>query len=462
MRVTGARDEVGQLSRVFDDMTANLKKSREELEEYSKGLERMVGERAAELARANEQLQQNIIERKKAEEELKKVTARHHRLMDGSIDGVWFSVFEESIDITLPEAEIVRLMGEREIIVEANDAVAKMYGFDEGRQLVGKRWTELQYPGDNLPSSLELVRSHYKIDRSVRTEKDSMGNITYYEETEVGNIVDNKLVSFFGLTRDITERKKAEEERETLFEELQVVNSKLGQSNKELQDFAYVASHDLQEPLRKITSFGTLLQDSLEGKLDEDQQENLGFMVDGGKRMQTMIDDLLTYSRVTTRVRSFQQVDLNEVIEDLKSVELATLLDETGGCIHIPEPLLSVWGDSSQMHQLLQNLVGNGLKFQREKIPPEITVQTHQTGDNMVRVEVQDNGIGIAEEYHEQVFTMFKRLHSRERYKGTGIGLAVCKKIVERHTGDIGIKSTPGEGSTFWFTLPREGRSRKN
>ena len=263
------------------------------------------------------------------------------------------------------------------------------------------------------------------------------------------------------LNEEITERKKVEEEREALLEDLKVINSKLEQSNKELQDFAYVASHDLQEPLRKITSFGTLLQDSLEGKLDEDQQENLGFMVGGGKRMQAMIDDLLTYSRVTTRAKSFEQVDLNEVIEDLKSLELATLLDETGGCIHVPEPLLPVWGDPSQVHQLLQNLVGNGLKFHREKIPPEITVRTHRTGDNMVRVEVQDNGIGIAEEYHEQVFTMFKRLHSRERYKGTGIGLAVCKKIVERHRGDIGIKSTPGEGATFWFTL-RRGRSRKN
>ena len=436
---TNAKDEIGQLSRAFDRMTEDL------------------GRTTTSVDNLNEE----ITEHKKAEEELKKTTARHQFLMDSSVDAIWFSVFEEPVDITLPEAEIIRLMNEREIIIEANDALAKMYGFEEASQLVGKRWMELVSPGDNLTHSLELVRSHYKIDRRVRTGKDLRGNITYYEDSEGGNIVDNKLVSFFGLRRDISERKKAEEEREVLLENLKVINSKLEQSNKELQDFAYVASHDLQEPLRKITSFGTLLQDSLEGKLDEDQQENLGFMVSGGKRMQAMIDDLLTYSRITTRAKSFEQVDLNEVIEDLKSLELATLLDETGGCIHVPEPLLPVWGDPSQVHQLLQNLVGNGLKFHREKIPPEITARTHQTGGNMVRVEVQDNGIGIAEEYHEQVFTMFKRLHSRERYKGTGIGLAVCKKVVERHGGDIGIKSTPGEGSTFWFTL-RRGRSRKN
>ena len=178
-------------------------------------------------------------------------------------------------------------------------------------------------------------------------------------------------------------------------------------------------------------------------------------MIDGAKRMQAMVNDLLTYSRITTRAKPFEQIDLNGVIEDLKSLELATLLDETRGTIYVPEPLSPVRGDPSQMHQLFQNVIGNGLKFHREGIPPEITIRTYHIENNMIRVEVQDNGIGIAEEYHEQIFTMFKRLHSRTHYEGTGIGLAVCKKIVSRHGGDIGVSSTPGEGSTFWFTLPR-------
>ena len=148
-------------------------------------------------------------------------------------------------------------------------------------------------------------------------------------------------------------------------------------------------------------------------------------------------------------------MDLNEVIKDLKSLELATLLDETKGTIRIPEPLPPVQGDPPQMHQLFQNLVGNGLKFHREGIPPEIAIHAHRVEGDMIRVEVEDNGIGIDKEYHEQVFTMFRRLHSRAHYEGTGIGLAICKKIVNRHGGDIGIKSTPGKGSTFWFTLPR-------
>jgi len=262
--------------------------------------------------------------------------------------------------------------------------------------------------------------------------------------------------------RDITERKRAEREREILLKDLKEINLKLGQSNKELQDFAYIASHDLREPLRKVASFGTLLQDSLEGKLDEDQQENFQFMIDGAKRMQAMIDDLLTYARITTRAKPFRQVNLNEVIEDLKNLELATLLDETEGTIYAPEPLPPVYGDSSQIRQLLQNLVGNGLKFHRTGIAPEITIRACQTGDNMARIEVQDNGIGINKKYHEQIFTMFKRLYSRVQYEGTDIGLAVCKKIVNRHRGDIGVKSTPGEGSTFWFTLPRASYSGDN
>jgi PAS domain S-box-containing protein len=265
-----------------------------------------------------------------------------------------------------------------------------------------------------------------------------------------------EIFGFRGISRDITARKRLEEEREALLQEIRKINQKLEEANKELQDFVYVASHDLREPLRKISSFGTLLQDSLKGKLDEDQQENFEFMIDGARRMQDMIDALLTYSRLTTKAKPPEWVDLNKVIENLKKVELATMLDETGGIIHVPKPLPSVQADPSQMHQLFQNLIGNGLKFHKEEIPPEIIIRAHEVENNMIRIEVEDNGIGIDEKYHGQLFTMFKRLHSREQYEGTGIGLASCKKIVERHGGNIGIKSTPGKGSTFWFTLPRE------
>jgi PAS domain S-box-containing protein len=264
-----------------------------------------------------------------------------------------------------------------------------------------------------------------------------------------------ELFGFRGISRDITVRKRLEEEREALLQDIKRINRKLEEANKELQDFVYIASHDLREPLRKISSFGTLLQDSLKGKLDEDQQENFEFMIEGARRMQDMIDALLTYSRLTTKAKPPQRVDLNKVIEDLKKLELATMLDETRGVIHVPKPLPSVQADPSQMHQLFQNLIGNGLKFHMEGIPPEIIIRAHEVENNMVCVEVEDNGIGIDEKYHGQLFTMFKRLHSREQYEGTGIGLASCKKIVERHGGSIGMKPTLGKGSTFWFTLPR-------
>ena len=264
-----------------------------------------------------------------------------------------------------------------------------------------------------------------------------------------------EIIGFRGISRDITARKRLEEEREALLQDIKKINRKLEEANKELQDFVYIASHDLREPLRKISSFGTLLQDSLKGKLDEDQQENFEFMIDGARRMQNMIDALLTYSRLTTKAKPPQRVDLHKVIENLKKLELATLLDETQGSIHVPKTLRSVQADPSQMHQLFQNLIGNGLKFHKEGIAPEITIRAHEVENNMIRIEVEDNGIGIDEKYHGQLFTMFKRLHSREQYEGTGIGLASCKKIVERHGGNIGIKSTLGKGSTFWFTLPR-------
>jgi len=265
-----------------------------------------------------------------------------------------------------------------------------------------------------------------------------------------------EVIGFRGISRDNTERKRLEEEREALLEDIKRINRKLEAANKELQDFVYIASHDLREPLRKISSFGTLLQDSLKGKLDEDQQENFEFMIGGALRMQDMIDALLTYSRLTTRAKPPEWVDLNKVIEDLRKLELATVLDEVRGVIHVPKPLPSIQADPSQMHQLFQNLIGNGLKFHKEGIPPEIIIRAYEVEDNMIRIEVEDNGIGIDEKYHGQLFAMFKRLHSREQYEGTGIGLASCKKVVERHGGNIGIKSTLGKGSMFWFTLPRE------
>ena len=243
--------------------------------------------------------------------------------------------------------------------------------------------------------------------------------------------------------------------------DLENVVEKLENANNELKDFVYIASHDLKEPVRKISSFGQLLTASLTGKLSEDDHENLTFMIDGATRMQQMVDALLTYSRATTRALDLKEVDLNKIAEQLKNLELSITLENTGGTIEIPEPLPSIKGDPSQVNQLMQNLIGNALKYHKKDVPPKVTILAVEQDNDMARIEIEDNGIGIKPEHYENVFIMFKRLHSKQEYEGSGIGLSVCKKIVERHGGEIGIHSEYGKGTTFWFTLPMSQSQKK-
>ena len=380
-----------------------------------------------------------ITERKQAEEALRQSEGRYRTILKEMQDG-YYEV-DLAGNFTFVNDSACRYLGySRDEMMGMN---YRVYTAKEDVETVYRMFNQVYRTGEPVEGfSWRAIR------------KDG---IKGFAETSISPLRNDQgdVAGFRCVGRDVSERKQAEVERAALLKDVKKMNRKLEQSNKELQDFVYVASHDLREPLRKVTSFGTLLQDSLEGRLNEDEQENFEFMIDGAHRMQAMIDDLLIYSRVTTRAKPFEQVDLNEVIGNLKKLELATLLDESKGTLRVLEPLPLVQGDPSQMHQLLQNLIGNGLKFHKEAIPPGVTIRAHMMDGNMVRVEVEDNGIGIDEQYHEQVFTMFKRLHSRERYEGTGIGLAICKKIVNRHGGDIGIKSTSGGGTAFWFTLRR-------
>ena len=232
-------------------------------------------------------------------------------------------------------------------------------------------------------------------------------------------------------------------------------------ANKELQDFAYIASHDLREPLRKITAFGELLKDSLGDNLEPDDLENLDYMVDGAHRLQEMINALLTYSRISTRGSQFKEVDLNQVLKEIIKFELAMQIEETGGMIKVPESIPLVHGDQTQIRQLLQNLISNALKYKRKDVVPEIHVECNVDVENFVTVEIQDNGIGIRPEYYERVFDMFRRVHTQGSYEGCGIGLSVCKKIIERHGGQIGLKENPTGGTIFWFTLKPSQKQNK-
>jgi PAS domain S-box-containing protein len=247
------------------------------------------------------------------------------------------------------------------------------------------------------------------------------------------------------IMRDITARKLAEELLAKKTEELQ-------RSNQELEQFAYVASHDLQEPLRMITSYIQLLAKRYQGKLDKDADEFIGFAVDGATRMQRLISDLLVYSRVGTRGKAFEPTDSYQALAAaLDNLQLAV---EDCGATVTHDKLPTVMADSSQLTQLFQNLIGNAIKFHGEE-KPLVHVSAQQRANEWL-FSVHDNGIGIAPENFERIFVIFQRLHSRSEYPGTGIGLAVCKRIVERHGGKIWLESELGKGTQFFFTLPND------
>jgi light-regulated signal transduction histidine kinase (bacteriophytochrome) len=226
-------------------------------------------------------------------------------------------------------------------------------------------------------------------------------------------------------------------------------SQELARSNAELERMAYVASHDLQEPLRMVASYVQLLERRYKGRLDAEADEFISFAVEGAKRMQTLIEDLLTISRVDTKARALQPVDCNDVAA-MALAALRVAIEESGAQVHCGE-LPVVLGDPGQLAQLFQNLVANAIKFCRER-PPQVDISAQREG-RYWRIAVRDNGIGIAPEHGIRIFEMFQRLHAGHEYPGTGIGLAICKKIVERHGGAIAVAPWPQGGSVFTFTL---------
>ena len=232
--------------------------------------------------------------------------------------------------------------------------------------------------------------------------------------------------------------------------ELMRRTKELSRSNQELEQFAYVASHDLQEPLRMVASYTQLIAQRYSGKLDTDADEFINYAVDGATRMQAIINDLLTLSRVSTRNTAFSRVDAKLAV-DKALANLRLVIEETGTRI-VCDSLPALNADGSQLTQLFQNLIGNAIKFHGNN-QPCVEIGAELQNEEWA-FHVRDNGIGIAQGHFERVFLMFQRLHTKKEYPGTGIGLTICKKIVERHGGRIWIDSEPGKGTTFYFTIP--------
>ena len=248
------------------------------------------------------------------------------------------------------------------------------------------------------------------------------------------------------LSEEISEREQAQKKLKQVVEELE-------RSNKELEQFAYVASHDLQEPLRMVASYVQLLQRRYKDKLDDNANEFIAYAVDGSKRMQGLINDLLAYSRVGSLGKDFDSIN-SEAVLDRVVGNLEVSIKESGAIV-THDSMPAVIADGTQIVQLFQNLIGNAIKYRNEDIP-RVHISAKENGKDII-FSFNDNGIGIDPQYYERIFTIFQRLHGKGEYSGTGIGLAICKKIVERHGGKIWVESLPGKGATFYFTIPKKG-----
>jgi signal transduction histidine kinase len=279
--------------------------------------------------------------------------------------------------------------------------------------------------------------------RAIADRRDYSVRATKSAEDELGLLTDAFNQMLTRIDEQDRDQKQAEERLRSLLTELE-------RSNRELEQFAYVASHDLQEPLRMVSSYTQLLEQRYRDQLDDDAREFINYAVDGARRMQRLINDLLELSRVSTRGKPLEPIDANEVLGAVRA-NLSAAIEDSGALVTSDE-LPTVKADSTQLGQLLQNLIGNAIKFHGADAPRVHISAREQRGEWVF--SVKDNGIGIAREYFDRIFVIFQRLHATATYPGTGIGLAVCKRIVERHGGRIWVESESGNGSSFFFTIP--------
>ena len=420
-RVSALRDEAGQVTRWIgtnaniDELrrtAAALEQTRGELYEANRSLEGRVAERTVQLQEAYGTLDGVL----NGTTDLIAAVDAQYRVI--AFNGGFAAAFEAVYGLALEEG-----MSVEEAMPGNPEEQARAYA-NWARALAGEAFNEIQeetYPGLGH-RAFDLRYSPMVTD-------------------------DGRVEGAVCVVRDVTAQREAEAELGRYAVELE-------ERNAELQQFAYVASHDLQEPLRMVTSFLQLLERRYADQVGDTGREYIGYAVGGARRMQALLQDLLAYSRVGTHGRAFETVDLAQVAEDAQT-DLTVALVEAGGRVEIGA-LPKLQGDPVQLHQLLQNLVGNGLKFRAEGRAPVVQVRAERVaedGQPFWRLAVADNGIGLEQKYADRVFQIFQRLHDREAYEGTGIGLAICKRIAERHGGRIWYDGRPGEGTTFYVTL---------
>jgi len=426
------RNEKGEVLGVFGAARDITERKRAEEEIKTKN---------EELAAASEELVAANEEFEAANEELITINQELQRTEEALRAASSYS--RNLIEVSLDSLVTISSTGK---ITDVNTATEKVTGVPRNK-LIGSDFSSYFTEPENARAGYQQVFMQEHVTDYPLSIRHTSGAITevLYNASVYRN-EKGEVLGVFGAARDITARKRAEEMLKKTLADLE-------RSNKELEQFAYVASHDLREPLRMVASFTQLLAKRYQDKLDADANEFISYAVDGANRMQKMVNDLLSYSRVGVRGKPFEPTDctgiLNQTLTDLK-----VAIDENEAII-THDALPVVMGDELQLVQLFQNLIENGIKF-RSKEAPRIHISAQENGNEWI-FTVQDNGIGIDPQYNERIFIIFQRLHGRENYPGTGIGLAICKKIVERHGGRVWVDSQPGNGSTFYFTIPKTG-----
>jgi PAS domain S-box-containing protein len=362
----------------------------------------------------------DITKRKRAEENLKRQAA----LLDLSYEAIFSWDYDGGI-------------------ISWNHGAERLYGFNS-KEAVGSISHDLiktKFPIPFTEFTEILIKDKIWTGELTHTTKDGREIIVESRQQLINNASNNNIV--LETNRDITERKKTEKKMNKTMGELE-------RSNQELERFAYVSSHDLQEPLRMITLYSQLLERRYRDSLDSDADDFIEYIVENAKRMKQLIDDLLSFSRVNTDVKDFEYVDLEAVLDSVLSSLSMSIEEFNINITH--DPLPSLLADSTQMVQVFQNLLINAIKFRGEE-PPEIHISAEK-GEREWTFSISDNGIGIKPEHQKQIFEVFKRLHTREEYPGTGIGLSICQKIIRHHGGRIWLESELGKGTTFYFTIP--------